>query len=567
MDRRAFLKSGTYGLGGLTLAGSSLPWMIQDAVAAATDAGTPWKFGIMADTQWANANDIASPAYCAINIIQALNQQFINAGVKFVVQVGDLVDQEAWKVTSAAGYSDPFGNAVGTSVRTLPYRAWAAQSLYNAGIGFFPLRGNHEASKTAATELKTLFPQTTGTDKLYGASKVVASNIPGLVGLSYAFDFGNVRIVMIDQFTRTDGTGTDANSNVLDQVTWVDNTLSSRASDTHAFVMGHKNMIGQNHTDCLFGSSPTANISSRDTFINSLQSNGVGFYFGGHDHMHHRSVIANSTGTAKVNQVIGASNSYKFYTPQSTPNDTTGRETVVAQELWTIGYYIVTVDGPAVTIDFYSSSHGQNYADVSLTGSPAAYNFYRRERFGYSLNGKEFDIAIGASYTGVQDSYGRTVAKILSGSNADTAAVAIDGRKESKTVKTGWRDQPAGAASAVLKLWGLDNNLSLNKANTSGTVLLPNADADYVTDTYVLSLSYDATLVRPTQLGTGFCLAARDANGNWVNAVDLNEGGSKKLVIGAWKSSYTLGTYGVDPSTHTVWAVLNRDGDFVARSV
>ena len=83
----------------------------------------------------------------------------------------------------------------------------------------------------------------------------------------------------------------------------------------------------------------------------------------------------------------------------------------------------------------------------------------------------------------------------------------------------------------------------------------------------MLSLSYDATLVRPTQLGTGFCLAARDGNGNWVNAVDLNEGGSKKLVIGRWKSGYALGTYGVNPSTHTVWAVLNRDGDFVARAV
>lgn len=124
---------------------------------------------------------------------------------------------------------------------------------------------------------------------------------------------------------------------------------------------------------------------------------------------------------------------------------------------------------------------------------------------------------------------------------------------------------PAGAASAILKLWGLDNNLDLWNGALTGQ--LPSNDNDYVTDTYVLSLSYDPALVRPTQLGTGFCLAAKDADGNWVNAVNLNEGGTRKLVIGGWKSGYVLGTYGVDPVSHTVWAVLNRDGEFVARAV
>jgi len=123
---------------------------------------------------------------------------------------------------------------------------------------------------------------------------------------------------------------------------------------------------------------------------------------------------------------------------------------------------------------------------------------------------------------------------------------------------------PAGAASAILKLWGLDNNLDLCTASSTP---LPNGDNDYVTDTYVLSLSYDPTLVPVSKLGTGFCLAARDAAGNWTNAVNLNEGGTKKLVIGAWKPTYGLGTYGVDPTSHTVWAVLNRDGEFVARTV
>ncbi|WP_221227826.1 metallophosphoesterase family protein [Rhodocyclus tenuis] len=565
MDRRDFLKSGSLGFGGLMLSGTTLSALIQDAIAADAGSGAPWKFGIMADTQWSNKTDPNNPATCAINIIQTLNQQFIDHDVKFVVQVGDLVDSESWTCPSSFT-SDPFGNA-GKTARTLPYRAWAAQSLYDAGIGFFPLRGNHEASKTAAGEIPVLFPQTTGGgSNLGGASNVIASDKAGLLGLSYAIDVGNVRLVLLDQFVRRDGTGSSVNDAIVDQLSWIDSTLASRPADAHAFVLSHKNLIGQNHADCLFGSNATGNSTARNSFIASMQANKVGFCLGGHDHMHHRSIISSPDSSAKVEQIICASNSYKFYIPKSTPNDTTGKEKVIAQELFTIGYYIFTVDGPCLTVDYYSSSHGGDFGDLDLSLPPTSYTFYRRERFGYSLNGKSFTVANNESYSSVQDAFQGTTVRILDGINVDTASDSdYNGREEVKTVKTGWRAMPAGAASAVLKLWGLDNNLDLWNANLSGQ--LPNSDADYVTDTYVLSLSYDATLVRPTQLGTGFCLAARDAKGNWVNAVDLNEGGSKKFVLGRWKSGYALGTYGVDPSTRTVWAVLNRDGEFVARSI
>lgn len=567
MDRRDFLKSGSLGLGGFILGGSGLAALMENAVAASIESGMPWKFGVMGDTQWSNkTTDPASPASCAISIIRAVNKEFINHGVKFVVQAGDLVDVESWNVP-ASYTTDPFGYAGKTGIRTLPYRAWAAQELYDAGIGFYVVRGNHESTKTAANEVAALFPQTSGAgSNQFGVSNVINSSIPGLLGLSYAVDIGNVRIVMLDQFTRRDGTGTSADSNILDQVTWVDQTLASRPADSHAIVIGHKNLIGQNHTDCLFGANATSNPASRNAFIASLQANKVGYYMGGHDHMHHRSIIASPDGTAKVEQIICSSNSYKFYVPKTPKNDTTGRETVVSHELFTIGYYVFTVDGPCVTVDFYSSSHGADYGDIDLSVSPSGYTFYHRERFGYSLNGKQFVIVNNQSYTSVSDTYKGTTAKILDGFNEDTANDSdYYGREEVKTVKTGWKDMPAGAASAVLKLWGLDNNLDLWNASLTG--LLPDSDAPEVTDTYVLSLSYDAALVRPTQLGTGFCLAARNENGDWVNAVDLNAGGTKKLVIGRWKPGYALGTYGIDPATHTVWAVLNRDGEFVARVV
>ena len=113
-------------------------------------SGAPWKFGVMADTQWRRNLDGKNPGTVAVGIIDALNAEFVRRGVRLVIQVGDLVDVE---------YDAPNGDA---SRRTMPFRAAAAERLYEAGIEFFPLRGNHEASATAANELVSLYPQSRG---------------------------------------------------------------------------------------------------------------------------------------------------------------------------------------------------------------------------------------------------------------------------------------------------------------------------------------------------------------------------------------------------------------------
>jgi hypothetical protein len=103
-------------------------------------------------------------------------------------------------------------------------------------------------------------------------------------------------------------------------------------------------------------------------------------------------------------------------------------------------------------------------------------------------------------------------------------------------------------------------NLALWDGSLTG--LLPNAPGSTRTDTYVLSMSYDPQ--RPIHLGNGgFGIATRDASGAWVNAVDLNSAGEKRFIVGAYDPSFGLGTYGVDPSTKTAWAVLDHEGDFV----
>ncbi|MEI6727874.1 MAG: metallophosphoesterase, partial [Actinomycetes bacterium] len=193
-----------------------------------------WSFGVMADTQWIGADDGKNPNSVAVDIIRQLNAQFIKQHVKFVVQAGDLVDSQ--------------------STASLDTTAAFRQELYNAGIGFYPLRGNHEASAAAATEFLRVFPQTqtatmgsTPADALAvlnpdAATQPVpaASGAPfqagtistspaapaGFGGLCYAVDYKNARIVLLDQFTPTTG----ASHSTLDsaQVDWMNAQLSGR---------------------------------------------------------------------------------------------------------------------------------------------------------------------------------------------------------------------------------------------------------------------------------------------------------------------------------------------------
>jgi hypothetical protein len=500
----------------------------------------PWKFGVMSDTQWTGvpSDPVNNPNDVAVSIINQLNPKFIAAGVKFVVQVGDLTES---------------GNPADVDVR-----AAAAQPLYNAGIGFFPLRGNHESGQTAGRQVTNDFPQTQGLGaNVYSATNFTSAS-SALAGLSYAFDYGNTRMVLLDQFTRLDGSGSAVNDAMVDQVPWVGTTLSNRLAGTHAFVFSHKNLIGENHTDSLFGANPSANTNAQNQFIGALQSTGVRYTLSGHDHVFQRSMIASPDGQSSVEEIICGSDSSKFYTPGST-NSFSGqkyREMPLAQDLYRITYYVGTVEGPRFTMDYYASD--ETFPSGNSPAVTPTLHFNKRETFGYSLNGQRFLVPQGGSYTTVSNSiatgtaygetYKGTTARILHGVNGSTAK-DYNNRAFTREINIGWAPSPT-MASDVLTLWGLAD-LATNR-----------------TDTYVLSMSYDLAGVTPQQIDSGaFGLLCKNGLGNWVNAVTLNVGGTVQFVLGAWNSGYTLGTYGVDTTTHTVWAVVNHASDFAAGHV
>lgn len=512
----------------------------------------PWSFGVMPDTQWTVPDDGKNPNSVPVDIINQVNNEFIGKGVKLVVQVGDLTDN-------------------GSNL-ALDTRAVFTQPLYNAGIAFFPLRGNHESSQAAGLEFQRIFPQTQnginnntpanvfsvsnpdGANQPFpiqkGSAFAIGSNFSSpsanLNGLSYSFDYSNARFVLLDQFTPTDGT-----ANTIDnQQSWISAQLSGKLAGNHAFVFAHKNLIGQNHVDTLFGSNPSIDPAGQNAFISSLYNNGVRYYISGHDHVHQRSIIASPDGTSKVQEIISGSDSSKFYIPAIPSNDSKydnpTRETSIAQERNTIGYYIYTINGPCVNVDYYSArAYPSLISGEYLISTTPTLNFIKQETFGYCLNGKEFLVAQGQPYTNVQDSFSGTTAKILSGING---SLAMDGslRPLTNAVETGWSPRTHDTSSDILSLWGMANNLGSAE-----------------TDVYTLSMSYDPKGMGDGQLKNGFFgLATQDDDGNWTNAVDMNFSGSKKFVMGPWDPSYKLGTYGFDPSTHTAWAVINYNSDF-----
>ena len=87
------------------------------------------------------------------------------------------------------------------------------------------------------------------------------------------------------------------------------------------------------------------------------------------------------------------------------------------------------------------------------------------------------------------------------------------------------------------------------------------------TATWVLQMQYNpATLPlnEATMADAGdLYLTWRNPDSNaWVNAVDGNTGGTKQLFQRAWLPGDTLGSYGVDVTSNTVWAVINHNSDF-----
>lgn len=421
--------------------------------AAGTASAAPFSFGVISDSQDTIGTGINS---VSTNIVAAVNQQFIARGVDFVVQPGDLCDN---------------GSVAGETTRLA-----ANANLTAAGIPFYGLRGNHDDNSAAQAYFQTNYIPTS-------SSTVQVQVAPD--NTSYAITYKNTTLVMLDILT-ADSTG------AMDTATTWMNGVLGQNNHTQAFVFQHKDLIGQNHHDNAFesdGASQDENPTEQNNFFQALATHNVRYDISGHDHMNHRSIVTSPNGQYQVEQIISQSDSTKYYTP-ATPSDS--RETCISDQQNMIGYYIYTVNGPEVTGEYWATPPAGN-GDI-----PANPVWTLQDTFGYSLNGKQFTIARGGSYSVVSDAIAagggfRGTSMRLAGTNSVTATTASPtARAEVDDLNTGWTATGAGMASDILTLWGMNNSLG-----------------SPTTDPYTLTMSYAPG-------ATGLAIEHQNADGSWT---------------------------------------------------
>jgi hypothetical protein len=237
----------------------------------------------------------------------------------------------------------------------------------------------------------------TGNGNAFGARNFVVNAATG----SYAFDYNNTRFVMLDQFTGAPTSNADPlkGTNIATQLNWLGATLSTTTNPgsgvTNSFVIGHKNLIGGNHVDNLFGANPSSNPAVQNAFYDILAENKVDAYIGGHDHMMQLDRVVSPDGTTTVTQIISGSDSNKFYIPAGTDPNTNGGKTnaeqygrtqdVLLEDLYDIGYWIFTVDGTTVDASYYAAASGAilQGGEYLTTSTPTPLNF--REVYNFSF--------------------------------------------------------------------------------------------------------------------------------------------------------------------------------------
>lgn len=322
----------------------------------AADAASSWSFGVIPDTQWAAKMD--APFHgVAIHIIDAINDEFVRQKVDFVIQVGDMVETP--------------------SVAAFQTRAAHNKSLTEAGIKFYPVRGNHDAgSPTRTIEwFKEAFPNLPGTPGCGGNSP----DLPGAAGMTYSFTHKGGKFILLDLFSLVDdGTKGCKAYSVGDYLPWIESELK-KEDHRFAFVFAHKNLQGQGNKDNIFGNDSDANLDVQNAFLACLQRNGVRYFFAGHDHMYHHSLIKSPDGQSEVQQILCGSAAHKFFVP-SLPFPERNRP--IAQDLNRVGFCIVRVKDNRVDVEYYST---EPFGTDSKTPQ-----WELRDSFGYTLGGQEF---------------------------------------------------------------------------------------------------------------------------------------------------------------------------------
>ena len=236
-------------------------------IVAAVLHGDGFRFVVTSDTQGGDGGGVNSVMLA--EIVQAT----INEGAEFILVSGDIVDGTAGQ---------------GTFKSQLIHWRDIMTPLYDAGVGVYPVRGNHDNGTKADWD-----------DVFSGDYALPANGPAGQENITYSFTYDNAFIVGVDQYVDPHRVCQD----------WLDAQFAANTQE-HVFVFGHEPAFKLVHTDCL-GEYP----DDRDIFWSSIAAEGGRVYFCGHDHSYDHARLDDNDGNPydDVHQIISIGGGELFY--------------------------------------------------------------------------------------------------------------------------------------------------------------------------------------------------------------------------------------------------------------
>jgi hypothetical protein len=288
-----------------------------------------WSFIITCDSRGSlpsGVNDV---------VLSEQVREILRWNVDFVIYAGDLV----------------YGAGVPPAQFETQLWHWVSvmQPLYNAGIGVYVCRGNHEQGDTWYADPNEPPPKDNYALRwlnVFGSDKRLDLRLPdnGPTNekyMTYAVAHKNALILALDEYA---GLWHHAVHSVSQP--WVDSQLQANTKP-HVFVFGHEPAFRTFHQDCL-----DAHPDQRDAFWRSLMAARAGFYTSGHDHYYDNARVheANGDPNNDIHQLIIATAGAPLYSwslPYRGSNSDFQLSQLYHDEHW--GYVLAEVNDLSVT--------------------------------------------------------------------------------------------------------------------------------------------------------------------------------------------------------------------------
>ena len=242
---------------------------------------------------------------------------------------------------------DTVGGTKDDDAQASQFKTWlnVMKPAYDAGIHVLVGRGNHEIHCPHANDVwRAAFS---------GPYANPGGGPAGEEDMTYAFTYGNAVFISLDQFQTKEP--------VINQA-WLDKTLADN-KQLHIFPFAHKMAFRvAHHVDGM-----DENVAARDKFMDSIANAGGRTFFCGHDHLYdHTAVTLPGWSDDKaIHQYVVGTAGAPFYTgtDHGGQNGAWKLNTLGHVE-GKLGYCLVEVDGPKVTLTFKAENEKGAFEDA-----------------------------------------------------------------------------------------------------------------------------------------------------------------------------------------------------------